>query len=123
MDLLIADGVHIPFVALRNYLKVVGPERAIIVSDAISAAGKGPGVYQLAGQQVVVDERLATWAADRSHLVSSACTMRQMVENLRTKLLLLGRRCSSPDGRKSARGVAFITAASNSFQPRSGDAA
>lgn len=84
----IADGVHVPFVALQNYLKLVGPERAIIVSDAISAAGKGPGVYQLAGQQVVVDERLATWAADRSHLVGSACTMRQMVENLRTKLSL-----------------------------------
>ncbi len=78
----IADGVHVPFVALKNYLKVVGPERAIIVSDAVAAAGQGPGVYQLAGQQVVVDERLATWSADRSHLVGSACTMKQMVENL-----------------------------------------
>ena len=84
----IADGVHIPFVALQNYLRLVGPERAIVVSDAISAAGKGPGVYQLAGQQVVVDEQLATWAADRSHLVGSACTLRQMAENLRTKLSL-----------------------------------
>jgi N-acetylglucosamine-6-phosphate deacetylase len=82
----IADGVHVPFVSLKNYLKVVGPERAIIVSDAIAAAGQGPGVYQLAGQQVVVDERLATWAADRSHLVGSACTMKQMVENLRNEL-------------------------------------
>jgi N-acetylglucosamine-6-phosphate deacetylase len=82
----IADGVHVPFVALKNYLKVVGPERAIIVSDAIAAAGQGPGVYHLAGQQVVVDERLATWAADRTHLVGSACTMKQMVENLRSEL-------------------------------------
>jgi N-acetylglucosamine-6-phosphate deacetylase len=84
----IADGVHIPFIALQNYLRLVGPERAIIVSDAISAAGKGPGVYHLAGQQVVVDEQLATWAADRSHLVGSACTLRHMTENLRTKLSL-----------------------------------
>jgi N-acetylglucosamine-6-phosphate deacetylase len=84
----IADGVHIPFVALQNYLRLVGPDRAIVVSDAISAAGKGPGVYHLAGQQVVVDEHLATWAADRSHLVGSACTLRQMTENLRTKLSL-----------------------------------
>lgn len=84
----IADGVHVPFVALRNYLKVVGVERAIVVSDAISAAGKGPGAYQLAGQRVVVDEQLATWAADRSHLVGSACTMRQMVANLREQLSL-----------------------------------
>jgi N-acetylglucosamine-6-phosphate deacetylase len=84
----IADGVHVPFLALKNYLKIVGPERAIIVSDAIAAAGKGPGVYRLAGQEVVVDERLATWAADRSHLVGSACTMKQMVENLRKDLQL-----------------------------------
>jgi N-acetylglucosamine-6-phosphate deacetylase len=35
---------------------------------------------------VVVDENLATWAEDRSHLVGSAMTMPQAVENLRTKL-------------------------------------
>jgi N-acetylglucosamine-6-phosphate deacetylase len=84
----IADGVHVPFVALQNYLRLVGPEHAIVVSDAISAAGKGPGLYTLAGHQVVVDEQLATWAADRSHLVGSACTLRQMAENLRTKVSL-----------------------------------
>ncbi|WP_428305182.1 N-acetylglucosamine-6-phosphate deacetylase [Lacipirellula sp.] len=82
----IADGVHVPFVALRNYLRLVGPERAIVVSDAMSAAGKGPGRYMLAGQEVVVDEQLATWAADRSHLVGSACTLRQMSNNLQTEL-------------------------------------
>jgi N-acetylglucosamine-6-phosphate deacetylase len=84
----IADGVHVPFAALKNYLKVVGSERAIVVSDAISAAGKGPGLYSLAGQSVVVDESLATWAADRSHLVGSACAMRQMAQNLAASLSL-----------------------------------
>ncbi len=58
----IADGVHVPFPALKNYLAVVGPERAIVVSDAIAAAGMGPGVYHLAGQEIVVDEQLATWS-------------------------------------------------------------
>jgi len=84
----IADGVHVPFVALKNYLKLVGPERAIVVTDAIAAAGMGPGVYTLAGQDVVVDERLATWAADKSHLVGSACTMVQAVRNLQRELSL-----------------------------------
>jgi N-acetylglucosamine-6-phosphate deacetylase len=82
----IADGVHVPFVALRNYLKIAGPQRAIIVTDAIAAAGMGPGVYTLAGQEVVVDERLATWSADKSHLVGSACTMMQAVSNLQDEL-------------------------------------
>jgi N-acetylglucosamine-6-phosphate deacetylase len=84
----IADGVHVPFVALRNYLALVGDERAIVVSDAIAAAGNGPGVYELAGQQVVVDDQLATWAADRSHLIGSACTMQQAVSNLQRELSL-----------------------------------
>jgi N-acetylglucosamine-6-phosphate deacetylase len=79
----IADGVHIPTLALGNYLKAVGDERAIVVTDAVAAAGMGPGKYRLAGQEVVVDDRLATWAADRSHLVGSACTMPRMEENLR----------------------------------------
>ncbi|HEX6962870.1 MAG TPA: N-acetylglucosamine-6-phosphate deacetylase [Lacipirellula sp.] len=82
----IADGVHVPFVALKNYLNIVGRQRAIVVTDAIAAAGKGPGVYRLAGQEVLVDERLATWAPDKSHLVGSACTMRHAVGNLQREL-------------------------------------
>ena len=34
----IADGIHVPFVALGNYLKVTGLRRAFVVTDAISAA-------------------------------------------------------------------------------------
>jgi N-acetylglucosamine-6-phosphate deacetylase len=82
----IADGVHVPFHALKNYLAAVGAGRAIVVSDATAAAGMGPGVYRLAGQELVVDENLATWSADRTHLVGSACTMKQMEANLRREL-------------------------------------
>jgi N-acetylglucosamine-6-phosphate deacetylase len=71
----IADGVHVPFVALKNYLKCCGIERAFIVTDAICGAGMGPGEYQLGDRRVVIDENLATWSADRSHLMGSAGTM------------------------------------------------
>ena len=79
----IADGVHVPFFALKNYLKVAGIDRAFVVTDAIQAAGQGPGNYVLAGRQVVVDQNLATWAADRSHLIGSASTMKQVEKNLK----------------------------------------
>ena len=82
----IADGVHMPFVALANYLKCCGTDRAFIVTDAICGAGLGPGEYSLGDQLVVVDENLATWAADRSHLVGSAGTMQRSAENLRRAL-------------------------------------
>jgi N-acetylglucosamine-6-phosphate deacetylase len=82
----IADGVHVPYVALRNYLKCCGTDRAFIVTDAIRGAGLGPGEYSIGDQRVVVDENLATWAADRSHLVGSAGTMPRSADNLRQHL-------------------------------------
>jgi N-acetylglucosamine-6-phosphate deacetylase len=82
----IADGIHVPFVALANYLKCCGLDRAFIVTDAICGAGLGPGEYSIGDQRVVVDENLATWSADRSHLVGSAGTMRRSAENLRSAL-------------------------------------
>jgi N-acetylglucosamine-6-phosphate deacetylase len=84
----IADGVHVPAPALKNYLAVVGDDRAIIVSDAMAAAALGPGSFTLGNQRVVVDDRLATWSEDRSHLVGSACTMRQMHRILSEELEL-----------------------------------
>jgi N-acetylglucosamine-6-phosphate deacetylase len=78
----IADGVHVPYMALGNYLRCCGIERAYIVTDAVSGAGLGPGEYWLGSRRIVVDENLATWSADRSHLVGSAGTMRHSDENL-----------------------------------------
>lgn len=82
----IADGVHVPYLALRNYLKIVGHERAIVVSDAISAAGLGQGEFSVAGQKVIVDESLATWSADRSHLMGAAVSISQANDNLQNHL-------------------------------------
>jgi N-acetylglucosamine-6-phosphate deacetylase len=82
----IADGVHVPFVALGNYLRCCGIDRALVVTDAICGAGLGPGEYSLGERRVVVDENLATWSADRSHLVGSAGTMQRSAENLRQAL-------------------------------------
>ena len=42
----IADTVHVPAVALKNYLAIAG-DRAIVVSDAIAPAGLGPGRFTL----------------------------------------------------------------------------
>jgi N-acetylglucosamine-6-phosphate deacetylase len=82
----IADGVHVPFTALGNYLRTATIDRCFVVSDAISAAGLGPGEFKLGDQSVIVDEHLATWSADRSHLMGSAGTMDRAAMNLRTSL-------------------------------------
>jgi len=83
----IADGIHVPFTALSNYLRCVGIERCLVVSDAISATGLGPGHYQLTGHEVVVDENLVTCMdGDTSHLAGSATSLPQMAVKLREQL-------------------------------------
>jgi N-acetylglucosamine-6-phosphate deacetylase len=72
--------------ALQNYIEIIGVERLVIVSDAMAAAGMGPGEYALGLNRVVVDENLATWSEDRSHLMGSALTMSQAFTNLRKHL-------------------------------------
>lgn len=75
---LIADGHHLPRLALRNFLNWIPDENIIVVSDAISAAGLGPGDYRLGNQTVHVDQAGACWAADRIHFAGSAATLPQM---------------------------------------------
>jgi N-acetylglucosamine-6-phosphate deacetylase len=79
----IADGVHIPPMALGNYLRLAGIERSIVVTDAISAAGLGPGRYPLGPQMVEIGEDLVARSADSSHFVGSTATMPQMAAVLR----------------------------------------
>ncbi len=78
----IADGVHVPLFALRNYIRTAGVQRIIIVTDAMAAAGLGPGRHKLGRWEVDVGHDLAAWAPDRSHLLGSANTMRNSVRNL-----------------------------------------
>ncbi|NCB73159.1 MAG: N-acetylglucosamine-6-phosphate deacetylase [Clostridia bacterium] len=51
---LICDGFHIHPAALRLAFRILGEERAIIVSDSMRAAGLEDGTYDLGGQAVEV---------------------------------------------------------------------
>ncbi|MGI9454923.1 MAG: N-acetylglucosamine-6-phosphate deacetylase [Aeoliella sp.] len=84
----IADGAHIPFPALGNYFRAANLEQCVIVSDAISAAGLGPGRYPIGNQTVYVGEDRVPRADEGDHLVGSATSVSQMAENLRRDLRL-----------------------------------
>ncbi len=81
---LIADGVHLPPFVLGNCLRTLGLDRAVIVSDAMQAAGLGPGRYTLHGFDVLVGDDLAAWAPDRSHLLGSARLLGDCGDTLRS---------------------------------------
>lgn len=78
----IADGAHVAWPALRNYLRAAGLEKCIIVTDAISAAGLGPGRYTLGPWDLVIGPDRVARAPDGSHLVGSAGTMPLSRQNL-----------------------------------------
>ncbi|HZZ43156.1 MAG TPA: hypothetical protein VFE58_09480 [Tepidisphaeraceae bacterium] len=78
----IADGTHIPFTALKNYLQIAGLDRTCIVTDAISPAGLGPGRYTLGRWDLLIEEDMVARSPDKSHFVGSAITMPQTLHNL-----------------------------------------
>jgi N-acetylglucosamine-6-phosphate deacetylase len=78
----IADGVHIPFFALKNYLDFAGLEKAIVVTDGIVASDLGPGRYQFGRWQMDIGEDLVALSPDRSHLIGSTVTMPKSFSNL-----------------------------------------
>lgn len=82
----IADGAHIPFRTLGNYLRIANEERTVIVTDAIAPAGLGPGRYTFGRWDLVVGDDMVPRAPDRSHLVGSGITMKQNALNLRHAL-------------------------------------
>src|SRR5688572_25019334 len=78
----IADGVHVPFPALGNYLRAAGLDRTVVVTDAIAPAGLGPGRYTLGRWDLLIGEDMVARAPDGSHFVGSAITMKQAYANL-----------------------------------------
>jgi N-acetylglucosamine-6-phosphate deacetylase len=74
---LIADGVHVHPAALNVALRCKGPERVVLVTDAIAAAGAPPGHYALAGAEIVSDGQSARLADGT--LAGSTLTMDRAV--------------------------------------------
>ena len=77
----IPDGVHVPFFVLKNWLRSIGLERTIFVTDAISAARLGPGRYTLAGWDILIGEDLVARSPDGSHFVGSTVTVPRIKDN------------------------------------------
>jgi N-acetylglucosamine-6-phosphate deacetylase len=82
----IPDGAHVPFFALKNYLKVAGLERTIFTTDAIMAAGLGPGIYELSGEPVEIDEAGIARRPGSPNLAGSTIRGHQVAANLREHL-------------------------------------
>jgi N-acetylglucosamine-6-phosphate deacetylase len=79
----IVDGAHVPLFALANYFRAAGLDRSIAVTDAISAAGLGPGRHKFGPWDLEIGDDLIAWGPNRAHLVGSTATMNRITDNLR----------------------------------------
>jgi N-acetylglucosamine-6-phosphate deacetylase len=84
----IADGVHIPPPALGNYLRLAGPQRTICTTDAIAAAGCGPGRYRVGSRTIDIGPDMVARCNEGTSLCGSTVTMPAMAALLRDELKL-----------------------------------
>jgi len=76
---LIADGIHVSPEVVKVFLRSKGPERAVLITDAISATGMPDGQYRLGPIQVEVKNGMCT---ANGSLAGSVLTMDRAVRNV-----------------------------------------
>lgn len=77
---LIADGLHVHPAMMRLLLKVLGPERTIVITDALAGAGVSEGTFEFNGQHASVVHGLAR--LDDGTITGSVLTMDQALRNI-----------------------------------------
>jgi len=76
---IIVDGIHVAPAVVKLFLQAKGEERAVLITDAISATGMPDGPYQLGPIQVDVKDGKCT--AD-GKLAGSVLTMDRAIRNV-----------------------------------------
>lgn len=97
---MIADGIHLDPFMLRLLLKVKGTRRIALISDAIAAAGKGDGDYNIWGETISVKNgRTANAAGSIAGSVISMLDAVRLLHSLGVSYLDLARMASSNPAR------------------------
>ena len=78
---LICDGIHVAPELVRLWLKAKGPERGILITDSMAAAGMPEGEYTLGGMPVTVAGGVCL---SNGVLAGSVLTLDRAVANLRS---------------------------------------
>jgi N-acetylglucosamine-6-phosphate deacetylase len=82
---LIADGVHVHPAAMHALVRMLGPERIVVITDALAGAGLAGATFDFAGQPAHVIHGAAH--LDDGTITGSVLTMDQALRNI---LLMTG---------------------------------
>jgi N-acetylglucosamine-6-phosphate deacetylase len=78
---IIADGIHVHPSVLSLFLRAKGTDRAILITDAISATGMPDGIYSLGGLEVQVSNGRCEY---QGKLAGSVLTLDRAIINVMT---------------------------------------
>jgi N-acetylglucosamine-6-phosphate deacetylase len=96
----IADGIHLEPFMLRLLMKIKGVSGISLISDAIAAAGKGDGDYEIWGETISVkDGRTANAAGSIAGSVISMLDAVRLLHSLGVSYVDLARMASSNPAR------------------------
>lgn len=79
---LIVDGHHLPPATVKTMVRAKTPQRVVLVTDAIAAAGRPPGEYQLGALRVRLDERGRVAVPGQPNLAGSALSLDRAIGNV-----------------------------------------
>ena len=79
---MILDGIHVAEPMVRNAFRILGPDRMVLVTDAVAAAGMPDGTYSLSGMDVTKRGDVVRDANE--NLAGSALTMAMAAQNFLT---------------------------------------
>lgn len=77
---LIYDRIHIHDIAAQIAIQCKTPQKCILVSDAMRAAGLNDGIYELGGQKVIVENNAAR--LENKSLAGSTLNLKTAVYNI-----------------------------------------
>ena len=82
MASVIADGHHLPDYFVKNLIRCKGPDRVVLITDAMAAASAPPGTYRLGEVEAEVGPDGYVRLPGTPYLAGSALTMDRAVENM-----------------------------------------
>lgn len=87
----IPDGHHLPASLIKTIVRVKGPERCIVISDASALAGMPPGEYNSMGVPVVLEDDGLLHDPTTGYMAGSSATMFTCANHLASLDLVTGR--------------------------------
>jgi N-acetylglucosamine-6-phosphate deacetylase len=78
---LIVDSHHLPPATVKVMIRAKTPDRTILITDAMAAAGCTPGAYELNGEAVILAEDGRVSAPGKPWLAGSSLSLDQAVAN------------------------------------------